>query len=297
MKRIKHSKYKNTGILFELLVRQITIEVLNNTPNKCAQRILKEYFKPTTELSKELRLYQLLLKEKYNSENRAEKFIEMIIDEHFRKIDRNKILKEKYNLVKEIKNHFSEDKFFSSNINNYREIASVYKLFEANHVDHYDVKDVFNSRYTIVEHVMSNLAPSTDIKRENEAINEYSTQEKDLRLLSYKLLIEKFNKKYNGLSNKQKEIVRNYINNVSNTTDFSSYIINEKKELTTKFKKLLKLVDDKVTEIKLKEVIHLIDGIKPTKKKVPDNYISTLMVSYELLSELTRQIKSDCNGK
>lgn len=287
--QIKHSKYKNTGILFELLVRQITLEILNNREQN-AQSLLKEHFGTKTELGKELRLYQLLLNEKYNSENRAEKFIDLVTEEHLRKIDRKKVVREKYELVKKIKECFDTDKFFSSNISNYKELASVYKLFEAKHESGYDIKDIFNSKYTIVEHVMSSAIQNKGEKLNDKMISEFKNQEKDLRLLTYKILVESFNKKYNTLNENQKAVLKNYINNISNTNDFSSFIDTERNKILKELKKISPKVKDKVTLIKLNEIIQLLERFK-VKQRIPDKYVSTMMISYELIQELKTKLK------
>ena len=145
MKKIKHSKFKNTGFLFELLTRQITLEILNNSQEK-AKKIVVEFFGNGTELSKELRLYKLLIDEKYNSENKAEKFIEAIMDART-KLDEQKLIKEKYNLVKVIKENFEIDTFLTSPVTNYRVLASIHKLFEAKKSDISDIKDIFDSTH------------------------------------------------------------------------------------------------------------------------------------------------------
>jgi len=287
--QIKHSKYKNTGILFELLVRQITLEILNNKDQN-AQSILQEHFGSKTELAKELKLYHLLMNEKYNSENRAEKFIDLVTEEHLRKVDLKKVTREKYELVKKIKESFDTDKFFSSNITNYKELASVYKLFEAKHESGYDIKDIFNSKYTIVEHVMSSSIQNKGEKLNEIMFKEYKEQEKDLRLLTYKILVENFNKKYNTLNTDQKSVLKNYINNISNTNDFSTFIDTERKKVLGELKKISPKVKDKVTSIKLDEIIQLLERFK-VKQRIPDKYVSTMMISYELIQELKKKLK------
>ena len=67
---IKHSKYKNAGVLFELLVRQITTDTLNGTDSK-ASGILKEYF-VKTELGREYKLYETLFKKTSITETQAD---------------------------------------------------------------------------------------------------------------------------------------------------------------------------------------------------------------------------------
>lgn len=281
MKKIKHSKFKNTGFLFELLTRQITLEILNNSQEK-ARKIVAEFFGNGTELSKELRLYKLLIDEKYNSENKAEKFIEAILDART-KLDEQKLIKEKYNLVKIIKENFEIDTFLTSPVTNYRVLASIHKLFEAKKSDISDVKDIFDSKLTLVEHISTNTP--TLKQKEDKLFEDYKKQEKDLRLLTYKILVETFNKKYSNLNDSQKNLLREYINNVTNTTKFGEYYSNQLKTIVTELHSIYKTMDDKVTKIKLRETINVLKTQK-IGKKVTDEQVSSLMMAYELVKEI-----------
>jgi hypothetical protein len=282
MKKIKHSKFKNTGFLFELLTRQITLEILNNSQEK-ARKIVVEFFGNGTELSKELRLYKLLIDEKYNSENKAEKFIEAIL--HARtKLDEQKLIKEKYNLIKVIKENFEIDTFLTSPVTNYRVLASIHKLFEAKKSDISDIKDIFDSKITLVEHISTNTP--TLKQKEDKLFEDYKKQEKDLRLLTYKILVETFNKKYSNLNDSQKNLLREYINNVTNTTKFGEYYSNQLKTIVTELHSIYKTMDDKVTKIKLRETINVLKTQK-IGKKITDEQVSSLMMTYELIKEIT----------
>lgn len=281
MKKIKHSKFKNTGFLFELLTRQITLEILNNSQEK-AKKIVAEFFGNGTELSKELRLYKLLIDEKYNSENKAEKFIEAILDART-KLDEQKLIKEKYNLVKVIKENFEIDTFLTSPVTNYRVLASIHKLFEAKKSDISDIKDIFDSKLTLVEHI-STSAPTLK-QKEDKLFEDYKKQEKDLRLLTYKILVETFNKKYSNLNDSQKNLLREYINNVTNTTKFGEYYSNQLKGVVTELHSIHKSMEDKVTQIKLRETINVLKAQK-IGKKVTDEQVSSLMMAYELVKEI-----------
>ena len=154
MKKIKHSKFKNTGVLFELLVRQITLEVLNGDKTENAKNIVREFFAPSTELNKELRLYDLLLKEKYSSETKADRLVETVCEAHT-KLNYAKLSKEKYNLIKEVAEKFDLEQFLSSPISNYKVLASIYKVFESKRDEKYDIKDIFNSKITLIENITS----------------------------------------------------------------------------------------------------------------------------------------------
>ena len=287
MKRVKHSKFKNTGILFELLVRQITLEVLNGDTTEKAKKIVSEFFSPKTELNKELRLYELLMKEKYSSESRAEKFIDTVNEAHNR-IDQKQLHREKYNLIKKINESFNMDEFLSSPISNYRLMASIYKIFESKKMDNYDIKDVFNSKITLIESITSNPASKTKNKRD-KLVESYKKEYKDLRLLTYKILVETFNKKYSNLNESQKSLLKEYINNLTNTTGFKSYITKEVPNIVKELKSIQSKIKDKVTKIKLAETISVLSNIK-IGKVVSDNHVSSLMMSYELVKELKSKL-------
>jgi hypothetical protein len=281
MKKIRHSKFKNTGFLFEILTRQITLEVLNGGDEK-AKDIVKEFFSGKTELAKELRLYNLLINEKYNSESKAEKFIDAILEAHT-KIDYSKLKREKYNLVKSIKENFEINNLLSSPVTNYKILASVHKLFEGKKNDILEVKDIFDSKQTIIEHI-SNTTPSLK-KKEEKLVEDYQKQEKDLRLLTYKILLETFNKKYTNLNESQKGLLREYINNITNTSKFGEYFEKELIKTITELHTMYKGMKDKITKIKLRETINVLKKQK-LGKKITDEQVSALMMSYELVKEI-----------
>lgn len=281
MRKIKHSKFKNTGFLFELLTRQITLEILNGQEEK-SKGIIKEFYGNGTELSKELRLFNLLINEKYNTENKAEKFIDAILEAHT-KLNQSKLSREKYNLVKTIKENFDIDNFLSSPVTNYKILASIHKLFEAKKMDVLDVKDVFNSKLTLVEHISN--SPISQSAKEDKLVEDFRKQEKDLRLLTYKILVENFNKKYTTLNDDQKSLLREYINNVTNTSKFSEYFENQLIKTITELHSLYKGMDDKITKIKLRETINVLKKQK-IGKKITDEQVSALMMSYELVKEI-----------
>lgn len=281
MKKIKHSKFKNTGFLFELLTRQITLEILNGSQEK-AKKIVVEFFGKNTELSKELRLYKLLIEEKYNTELKAEKYIDAILEART-KLDEQKLIKEKYNLVKSIKENFEIDSFLASPVTNYRVLASIHKLFEAKKTDISDVKDTFDSKLTLIEHI-STSTPTLK-QKEDKLVEDYKNQEKDLRLLTYKILVETFNKKYSDLNDTQKNLLREYINNITNTSNFGDYYSNELKTVVVELHSIYKIMEDKITKIKLKETINVLKSQK-IGKKVTDEQVSSLMMAIELIKEI-----------
>jgi tellurite resistance protein len=252
MKRIKHSKFKNTGFLFELLTRQITLEILNGGEEK-SKNIVKEFFNKKTQLSKELHLFNLLLNEKQLNEHKSEKFIDVILEAHS-KIDYEKLNEEKYRLVKQIKENFDVENFFASPITNYKLLASIHKLFEAKKINATNVKDVFKSRETLVEHISKK--PTQKQINKNELVETYQKQEQDVRLLTYKILVK-----------------------------FKEYYKTQLKETISSLYSLYKSMTDKVTKIKLRETINVLKEQK-INREVKDNQVSSLMMAFELIKEI-----------
>jgi hypothetical protein len=289
MKKIKHSKFKNTGVLFELLVRQITLEVLNGDKKETAKTIVREFFAPNTELNKELRLYDILLKEKYSSETKADRLVETVCDAHA-KLNQSALSKEKFNLIKEVSAKFDIEQFLSSPITNYKVLASIYKVFESKRESNYDIKDIFNSKITLIENITSKPSQKLQPTEDKKLIETYKQQDKDLRLLTYKILVETFNKKYTNLDDSQKNLLKEYINNITNTTKFKDYVSVELPNIIAELKAIKTKVEDKVTTIKLSETISVLEKMK-MGKTVSDSQVSSIMLSYELIKELNSKLK------
>ena len=285
MKQIKHSKFRNTGFLFELLVRQVTSDILNNRKG-IAEGLLKKYFNSKTELSNELKLYQFIVSERYNNENRAERFVDAVVESR-KKLDEKKILKEKYNLIKEIKENYSIEEFLRSQIPNYKVLASVYKIFEykINETQNYDPKDFVATKFTLVEHLIGKT-PTTKTLAESTIATELKKEDKEIQLLSYKMLVDSFNQKYSNLNDKQKGLLKEYINSFTNSDTLKVHFTTEVKSLIKEFKSAASKINDKVTKIKLAETINQLNKISNITK-VKDSHITSLMMCYELEKELS----------
>lgn len=280
--KAKHSKYKNTGILFELLVRQITTDTINGVNKSPAIQIIKEFFKKNTTLKKELMLYQTLLNEKFNTERKAESFIDAVLKER-KKLSSTELRKQKYNLIKEIKNKYNIENFFKTKVENYSENASIYCLFENKTNPSQSVRFRFN----LVETVMNKR---NKVSRIDETYQMYSKQDKDVRTLSYKIMIEKFNNKYGNLTSEQKTLLREYINNISNTQKLKKYIHTEINSTSKSIRNLSKKVDDNIVSIKLNEVADQLQLVKK-ERKVKDKHMLSVLRAYDLVKEIKNVVK------
>jgi hypothetical protein len=280
MKALRHSKLKNTGVLFELLVRQVASDTLNNSDSK-ALPILKKYFSKSTELAKELNLYQTLVKERFSKEDKANHLVEAVIASR-KRLNESVLNRQKYNLIKEIKSTFDLENFFNSKINNYKVLAATYKLFEFTIADN-PVESV-NNRYTLIEHITQKSVKKTT---ELDEMSAFVKQDKDVRLLSYKILVDKFNEKYSGLNESQKSILRHYINTVTDGTELKEFIVKEVAKLKRELNSLNTKVSDKVVKIKLSEVLNLLSEIS-NAKVIKENHILNLLRYNELVKELKK---------
>jgi len=278
MNKISHSKYKNSGILFELLVRKITSETISNNESK-AINILKKYF-TNTEIAKENKLYQTLLKSQDLNERMADNVINTISDLSAR-LDRKKLSNEKHNLIKEIKNSYDIDDFFKASISNYKTLASIYILIESKFVENPSPDIIISSKSTLLEYLSNKNSPND----EDQIYQELSKMDKSERFLVYKVMLENFNKKYNDIDLEQKEILKVYINNISNTVVLKEFIDNKFKKLQISLSENIKKIDDQITKIKVQEILNLINPILESKK-MKDDYVVTLLQYLELNNEL-----------
>ena len=278
----KHSKIKNTGILFELLTRQITVDVLNGTENSKAVEILKGSFKQNSELGKEYELYKILTEKTYKTNEQANILLSAVIKNR-RHLSNRKLRNEKYNLIKTIKECYDAGDFFNTRIPGYKLLASIYNVFEGESLkEKITPVEETDSKVTIIE----NITKVRRSKKTKGGVQEnLNKQDKDLRLLTYQLLVDKFNKKYSTLNDNQRTLLKEYINNLSNTNSLREFMDAEVIKIKKILKSHLRKVDDKITKIKLTEAITHTDTA--TKGiHVKDSNVVSLMRYYELVGEL-----------
>lgn len=278
-----HSKYRNAGIIFELLVRQVTSDVMEGESKSAALQLMQKYFNPRTELGKELALYRSFFTTNNLTETKAFKFVDLIITQR-KKLNNIKLREEKYALIREIKDKYDLSKFLSAKIPEYKVFASIYKTFlsETSNFQSNNVDDIINARFTISEYIMR--SPRQKDQRDS-LVEEFKVQNEDLRLLSYKILIDKFNKKYQDLGDDQKNLLREYINTISDSNGFREYVNKEVIKIKKKLEEQILKVDDTVTKIKLTEVKSQLDTIGKGRS-VKDSQITALIVAMQIIEEL-----------
>ena len=280
MKKLKHSKYKNTGILFEMLVRKLTSETMSSDKTVTID-IIKKYFGKNTELAKELQLYNSLIKEQHKTEARALDFIRTI-RESYTSLNQSALKRQRYNLVKEISENFVFERVAKIHINNYKALASIYMLFEYKDSD--NPKRLMECKNAILEHTLL-----TEKKEPTKPtlIEEFSKQEKATRLLTYKIMIDKFNDKYSVLSESQKQLLNKYITNVNDTEALREYVSEVIPTLKTKLSEHSKHITEKVTKIKVERLSEMLCNVE-TMKRLKESHIVSLMRYMDLIDELNR---------
>ena len=276
--KVKHSKYKNTGILFELLTRQLTADTIaGNNPRSLS--IIKKYFSGDSALLKEYKIYHTFVGKKFKEEGKATMLINTLIEAHG-KLNKSQLRREKYNLIKEIKDTYDINNFFKAKISNYKVMASIFNLLENKNASPLSIVD---SKVTLLEHITGKTLKNKPKK--DVVIEDYVKYDKDTRLLTYKVLLEKFNDKYSGLGENQKSLLKEYVNSVTNSPALKSFINKEIKTVKNTITGYSKKVEDKAVVVKLTETR---DMIKPLCKKssVNDDNVINLLNYYELVNEL-----------
>ena len=280
---IKHSKYKNTGILFEILVRQITSDTLSGKDSK-ATHILKKYF-VKTELGKEYKLYETLFKHKNLTEGKAEIIINSII-ESSRNLNRGTLKRQKYNLIKEISEHYNLEDFFKTKLPSYKVHAALYTLVEIYNSENLsNPTQIIENKIALLESLTTHTVNKQKV--EDDLMVEFQSYDKDLRILTYKVMLEKFNGKYENLNDNQKSILKEFINSVDSTPKLKEFYNEKIQEIKNELTKVTKKVKDKVVQIKLNEVNNI---LLPLGKKanVGNDDLVNLLQYYSLLEELQK---------
>jgi tyrosine-protein phosphatase YwqE len=277
---VKHSKYKNTGILFELLVRQITSDTLSGVDSKAATILKKHFVK--TELGKEYKLYETLLNNIRLSEGKADIIISTLL-ESAKYLNKSALRRQKYNLIKEIKANYDVDEFFKTKLPNYKTQAAFYTLLEMyDGTNQPEPNQVISNKLILLEHLTS--APVTTVAKDT-LMEEFKSYDKDIRMLTYRALLEKFNSKYANLNEGQKSVLKEFINSVDNPAKLKDFYNTKVTEIKSDLNKLNKKVKDKTTQIKINEVSNILVTLEKNDK-ISNDDMTNLLHYYELLEEL-----------
>jgi len=265
------------------LVRQITSDTLSGKDSK-ATSILKKYF-VKTELGREYKLYETLTKYKNLTEGKAEVVINSVI-ETSKGLNRGALKRQKYNVIQEITKHYNLEEFFKTKLSNYKTHAALYTLIEIYNSENLSNPDqLINNKIAILESLTTKQVNKQKV--EDDLLTEFQSYDKDLRILTYKVMLEKFNGKYASLNDNQKQVLKEFIQSVDSTPKLREFYNTKIKEIKEELDKISKKVTDKAIQIKLNEVNKFLSPLGKTSNVGNDNLVNLLQY-YELLEELIK---------
>jgi hypothetical protein len=276
--KVKHNKLRNIGLLFELLVHQITTDTLNNKDSKAVD-ILKKYFN-NTEIYKEHKLYETLVRNTNISEQKANLLISSVLEAR-KKLNKGALKKQKYDLISEIKSNYNIEDFFKSKVENYKNLASIYIIFEMHDSSSIDAEKYSEYKLTILE----NMVKKEDKGVEDTIMEQYKNYDRGTKALIYKLAVKKFNEKYEDLNLDQKMLLKEYINNISTNNNLKKYINEQYTLVKREIKKYTRKSSDETRNVKMNEITNLIQPI-PDNKQVTEKDVHNLLYYYELIKEI-----------
>jgi hypothetical protein len=206
------------------------------------------------------------------------------VTEISRKLDQKILKTQKYKLISEIKKHYNLEEFFSIQVRDYKPLAALYCLLEAqNNADIVDPQYLVDNKLTILEHLTAKKQNEDSVK--DTLIEEYSKYDKDLRLLTFKILLEKFNDNYKDLLPEQKYILKEFITSVNSKARLRNIVNEELAKIAKEVEKFTSKIKDEVVKIKLEEVSKAIVPLKKTEA-ISDSHLINLMQYYDLVNEL-----------
>tara|TARA_R110000824_G_scaffold117863_7_gene269927 strand:- start:1411 stop:2229 length:819 start_codon:yes stop_codon:yes gene_type:complete len=269
--RLKHNKKRNTALLYEVLVRELTISGLEKDAQKrnAVISLIKEFFIFDTEIKKELSLYKTLLETKNLPLRLAEKLLYEVKIAH-KNLNKKQLFKEQSQLIKIINKNLSKETY-SIFVPNYKNLATISQIFSE------DVS--VKSRVLLEENIVQKLAINKGTKEENE---------KQITNLVLQNFINKYNTSYSFLMSEQKELLNKYVLSfLDNGVEFKFYLNEEITRIKENIKKSLRMEDiKKDTKIKEKveKVLNLLENF--AKNPISEETLKHILKMQVLVSEI-----------
>lgn len=286
--KIKHSKYKNTGLLYELLVKQITSDLVARKESPAVDILRKYFSNKASALVQEFGLYKTIQESRGMSTIKADNLISAALRAS-KRINLVELKSQKYNIISEIKSNYDLESFFSVPVADYKTLAAVYCLFEAERtVDLIDPQSIVTNKVTLLEHMTSRFQDETQVK--DALIEEFSNYDKDLRLLTFKVLLEKFNNKYADLLPEQKNVLKQFIT-LGHSKKLKEFVNEEFSKLSTNLKEYIDKFPQSIERIKLLEAAKIINVPVAPTEKISDDHLVKILQFYELLNECKKVLR------
>lgn len=284
--KIKHSKFKNIGLIYELLVKQITSDLMDRKDSPAVNILRKYYTNSNSPIVQEYGLYKVIAEGVDLTTMKANNLINAVL-QAAKTINVRKLSELRYQMVSEIKEHYDVDKFFSVPVKDYKTLAALYCLLETERSEEFvDPKSIVYNKMTLLEHMIRRLQPQDQVV--DNILEEYSNYDKDLRLLVFKVLLEKYNEKYGKLLGEQKAVLKKFMS-IGSEKELQEYVNEEFSKLLSEIQQCQDKVPAGIEKIKLKEAMKMIQPV-PATEKVGDDHIIRVLQFYDLLYELKKII-------
>ena len=270
----RHNKKRNTGFVFEALVREATKAILaeDNNKKQVVVSTIKEFFKKGTELSKELECYQALSKDNNLPPQLGEKLI-FEVKRKAAALNKRKLTEEKNALISEINKNISKD-VFSNFVPNYRALATIAQIFKSDT----PVKE----RVLLEANIIQNITEDTE---------EQSTPMEHIDSLVVKNFIEKFNTAYTGLLSEQRQLLSKYVTSINDGYTEFQFFINEELE------RIKDVVTSSLSDKVIKDDNFMLEGINNVLEKIEEMRNITIDEKFLMkmlkLQKLSSEIQND----
>jgi hypothetical protein len=279
-----HNKKRNVGIIFEQLIQHISDAIIRENQDQAlpALNIIRKCFVPGSELYKEFRLFNALVKTKVSNSALAMRILSETKNAS-RSHNSSKLRKEKSALIREVNYTLKDPAFYSRHVNDYRNYATIQTLLnEWRKGDSGDLTRIIHYEEEAVNWLMKENRMPEQVKLTNSD---------DVNALTVRIMTEKFNKKYGAFLNiDQRELIKEYVFSLeSNTTkQFISKLSIIKKQALNELAVLQLNPENEVLNEKIDDVIKKIHNLDLSK--VNDMTVGRFLMLSKLKEELTEKI-------
>lgn len=278
-----HNKKRNTGLLYEFLVRTISQALVDDDKKKSAKalKIVKAHFKPGTELYKEFRLINSIMKTTVSSDAVASSILGEA-KTAARSHDTSTLDREKSLLIRSINHQLNDDNFYDQHIKEYRTFATVQNLINDWRSTSPDLSRMAEYEDQVVKWLVSPKQES------NEQVVTESTAGSNRLLM--KIMMKKLGEKYDGtLTTEQKSLIKAYAFSAANDDDNKTVLLKLKEIRENLLNSIEKYVDDNKNNEK-----YLSDKLNEVKSQllnevsaVDDTAVAEYMLYIKLIDELS----------
>jgi len=281
--KFKHNKKRNVGILYELLVRNMTRSLMTEDLKKVNELkiLIERHFKKNTELYKEYKIFSALSIDL--NENKNKNIAKSLIKESKRlslDINTRKLEKEKSSLIKSINYTFGK-KFYFEHIPNYVNLATIQIALNEWKKKSYDIQKTVLLEEKIVNNLMN-----TKENNYEDLKSDIDKSKSDQIVMN--IMTKKINEKYKNMSESQKNLIKSYAFYYENDHKKLQNHLSEQKALSIQLlEKFKKENHNEFLKNKVNQVLKNINVIN--ENKIDDSTIIKFLTISQLITELNSE--------